>query len=96
MYRRFVHGLGTLLEQIKIDGVVGNHIAGYSGVWTSNRNGRPAYSKPSECEANGSGCESMREFNDIFPGVQEKQPTWACLWLLSYECADSNASSFRY
>src|SRR6266851_8649754 len=30
-----------------------NGVAGFSSIWTSNRNGRPAYSKPSECEVNG-------------------------------------------
>lgn len=53
MYDRFAQGLGTVLEQIKIDDIEGNHIAGYSGIWHSNRNGRPAYSKPTECEVNG-------------------------------------------
>jgi hypothetical protein len=65
MYDRFVRGLAAFLEQIKIDDIEGNHIAGYSGVWTSNRNGRPAYSKPSECEVNGTSCESMSEFDDL-------------------------------
>jgi hypothetical protein len=65
MYDRFVRGLGTVLEQIKVDDIDGNHIAGYSGVWTSNRNGRPVYSKPSECEVNGTGCESMAEFDGL-------------------------------
>src|SRR5262249_9296732 len=74
--------------------VEGNHTAGYSGVWTSNHNGRPAYSNPSECDVNGSGCESMTEFNDLLPGVQEKQPTWTCLWLISYECADFQRQLF--
>ena len=53
MYDRFVSGLGTVLEQLKIDDSEGNRVAGFSSIWTSNRNGRPAYSKPSECEVNG-------------------------------------------
>jgi len=65
MYDRFVFGLGMVLEQLKIDDIEGNHIAGYSGVWTSNRNGRPVYSKPSECEVNGTGCESKSEFDEL-------------------------------
>ena len=65
MYNRFVSGLGTVLEQLKNDDIEGNRIAGYSSIWTSNRNGRPAYSKPSECEVNGTICESKSEFDEM-------------------------------
>jgi hypothetical protein len=65
MYDRFVSGLGTFLEQLRIDDVEGNRFAGYSGTWTSNRSGHPAYSKPSECEVNGTSCESKSEFDEL-------------------------------
>jgi myosin heavy subunit len=65
MYDRFVRGLGRVLEQMKIDDIEGNNSAGYSGLWTSNRNGRPIYSKPSECEVKGTSYESMAEFDDL-------------------------------
>lgn len=65
MYNRFVSGLGTVLEQVRIDDIEGNRIAGYSGTWHSNLNGRPAYSKPSECEVNGTSCESKSEFDEL-------------------------------
>ena len=47
MYNRFVHGLGMILEQIKVDDIEGNHIAGFSANWTSDRSGNPSYTKPS-------------------------------------------------
>ena len=65
MYDRFVSIPGTVLEQLKIDDIEGNRVAGYSGLWTSSRNGRPAYSKPSECDVNGTSCESMSEFDEL-------------------------------
>ena len=64
-YGRLVFGLGTFLEQLKIDDSEGNRVAGYSSIWTSNRNGRPAYSRPSECEVNGTSCESKSEFDEL-------------------------------
>ena len=65
MYDRLVSGLGTVLEQLKIDDIEGNRIAGYSSLWNSNRNGRSAYAKPSECEVNGTSCESRSEFDEL-------------------------------
>jgi hypothetical protein len=65
MYRRSVRGLGKILAQIRIDDIEGNHIAGYSGVWVSTHKGTPAYSKPSECEVNGTSCDSITEFDDL-------------------------------
>ena len=47
MYDRFVRGLGRILEQIRIDDIEANHIAGFSSLWTSDHDGRPIYSKPS-------------------------------------------------
>jgi hypothetical protein len=65
MYDRFVSGLGTVLEQLRVDDIEGNRVAGYSGIWTSNRNDRPAYAKPTECEVNGTSCESRSEFDEL-------------------------------
>ena len=64
-YSRFVRGLGTTLEQIKIDDIEGNHIAGYSATWTSDRSGHPTYARPSECNVNGTNCESKAEFETL-------------------------------
>ena len=49
-YNRLVRGLGATLEQIKIDDIEGNHIAGYSAIWASDRDGNPTYARPSECK----------------------------------------------
>ena len=65
MYDRFVSGLGRFLEQLRIDDIEGNRVAGYSSTLTSSGSGRPAYSKPSECEVNGTGCESKSEFDEL-------------------------------
>lgn len=65
MYDRFVSRLGRVLEQLKINNIEGNRIAGYSGTWTSSRNGRRVYSRPSECEVNGTSCESRSEFDEL-------------------------------
>jgi len=63
MYDRFVSVSGTVaLEQIKIDDIEGNRVAGYGGLQTSNRTSRP---KPSECEVNGTNCESKSEFDEL-------------------------------
>jgi hypothetical protein len=64
-YNRFVQGLGTTLEQIKIDDIEGNHIAGYSATWTSDRDGYPTYTWPSECKVTGTSCESKAEFETL-------------------------------
>jgi hypothetical protein len=62
MYDRFVSVPGWVLEQLEIDDIEGNQIAGYSGISTSNRTGRL---KPSECEINGTSCESKSEFDEL-------------------------------
>lgn len=64
MYDRFVQGFGRNLQQIRIDDSAGNHIAVYSATWVSTLDGRH-YSKPSECEVDGTSCDSMREFEDL-------------------------------
>ena len=64
MYDRFVSVPGTVLEQIEIDDIEGNRVAEYSGISTSNRDGR-RYSKPSECVVDGTSCESRSEFNEL-------------------------------
>jgi hypothetical protein len=64
MYDRFVSGLGVVLQQLKIDDIEGNQVAGYSGTWASNGTGRIFY-KPSECEVNGTSCESRSEFDEL-------------------------------
>lgn len=77
-YNRFVQGLGTTLQQIKIDDLEGNHIAGYSATWTSDRNGHPAYTRPSECNVNGTSCQSRAEFESLLgnlvPSFRRKTP----------------------
>jgi hypothetical protein len=65
MYDRFVSGHGKFLEQLRIDDIEGNRFAGYSSTWISNSSGRPAYSKPSECEVNGTSCGSKSEFDKL-------------------------------
>lgn len=65
MYGRFVQVLGMVFEQLKIDDIEGNHGAGYSGTWASNTNGHPVYSRPTDCEVNGTSCESMSQFEDL-------------------------------
>jgi hypothetical protein len=78
MYDRLVFGLGTVLEQLRIDNIESNRVAGYSSVWIPNRNGRPAYSKPVECEVNGTSCESKSEFDELLgkfiPSFKETTP----------------------
>ena len=77
-YNRFFKGLGTTLEQIKIDDIEGNHIAGYSATWTSDRNGYPTYARPSECKVNGTSCESKAEFETLLgklvPSLRKNTP----------------------
>jgi hypothetical protein len=79
MYHRSVRGLGTVLEQIKVDDIEGNHIAGYSGVWAPSPDGRRIYTKPSECQVNSTSCESMPEFNDplekFMPAFKKSAPS---------------------
>jgi hypothetical protein len=65
MYHRSARGLGTVLEQIRVDDIAGKSIAGYSGTWTANADGGRRYSKPSQCEINGTSCGSMAEFTDL-------------------------------
>jgi hypothetical protein len=69
MYDRFVSGLGTILEQLRIDDIEGNRVAGYRSIWTSNRNGRPAYSRPTECEVNGTAHRRNHAHHDQRPLV---------------------------
>lgn len=91
MYGRFVRAFGAavltspsnparFLEQLRIDDVEGNRVAAYSGIWTSNRNGRPAYSTPSECMVNKTSCESISEFDerlgDFIPAFKITTPRW--------------------
>jgi hypothetical protein len=64
-YNRFVKGLGTTLQQINIDDLEGNHVAGYSATWRSDPNGHPNYTRPSECNVNGTSCESKSEFENL-------------------------------
>jgi hypothetical protein len=77
-YNRFVRALGTKLEQIKIDDIEGNHIAGYSATWTSDRSGYRTYTRPSECRVNGMSCESKAEFETLLgklvPSLRENTP----------------------
>jgi hypothetical protein len=77
-YNRFVKGSGTTLQQIKIDDLEGNHVAGYSATWTSDRNGYPTYTRPSECNVNGTSCESKAEFEsllgDFVPSFRKPTP----------------------
>ena len=65
MYNRHFHGFGTTLEQIKVDDIEGNHVAGFSAIWTSDLSGNPTYAKPSECNVNGANCESRAEFDAL-------------------------------
>lgn len=91
MYDRFVKALGPtgltspsnvtrFLEQLRIDDIEGSRIAAYSGIWTSNRNGRPAFSKPSECEINRTSCQSISEFDELLgkfiPIFKNTAPHW--------------------
>jgi len=77
-YNRFAKGLGTTLEQIKVDDIEGNHVAAYSATWTSDRNGHPTYTKPSECDVNGTSCGSKAEFEtllgNLVPSFKKKTP----------------------
>jgi len=77
-YNRFAKGLGTTLEQIKVDDSEGNHIAAFSATWTSARNGYPTYTKPSECDVNGTSCGSKEEFETLLgylvPSFRRKAP----------------------
>ncbi len=77
-YNRLVRGLGATLEQIKIDDIEGNHIAGYSAIWASDRDGNPTYARPSECKVNGTSCESKAEFETLLgklvPSLRENRP----------------------
>lgn len=77
-YNRFVKGFGTTLQQIRIDDLEGNHAAGYSATWTSDRNGYPTYTRPSECNVNGTSCESKAEFEsllgDFMPSFRKPTP----------------------
>jgi hypothetical protein len=74
MYDRFVRGLGRVLEQMKIDDIEGNNIAEYSGLWTSNRNGRPIYSRE-------------LVVGKLIP-VFIKNTTCACVRLMAHESRD--------
>jgi hypothetical protein len=75
MYDRFVSVFGTTLEQLRIDDIEGNRLAGYSGISYSNRTGRP---KPSECVVHGTSCESRSEFDELleafFPAFKKPVP----------------------
>jgi hypothetical protein len=66
MYDRFVSEPGIVLEQLRIDDIEGNRVAGYSSITTFNRAGVPVYYiKPSECKVNGTSCESKSEFDEL-------------------------------
>jgi hypothetical protein len=78
MYRRSARGLGTVLEQIRIDDTEGNRVAAYSGIWASGPDGHPNYSRPTNCEVNGTSCLSISEFEDLLgkfiPAFLKKAP----------------------
>lgn len=82
-YDRFVSGLGVTLEQIRVDDIDGNRIAGYSGTWTSNGGGR-IFHKPSECEVKGSVCKSRSEFDEFLgwfiPAFKQTAPPGRKSW----------------
>jgi hypothetical protein len=78
MYRRSAGRLGAVLQQIRIDDIESNRIAVYSGTWTSDRDGHAAYSKPTNCEVNGTTCLSISQFVDLLgkfiPAFIKKAP----------------------
>jgi hypothetical protein len=77
-YNRFVRGLGTRLEQIRVDDIEGNYIAAYSATWASDSTGYPTYTKPSECKVDGASCESKAEFENLLgkvvPSLRKNTP----------------------